>query len=45
MSEENYLYYFAYKGNGRYSDALRSLVGSNNLTNAAWTVPSLIVVG
>ena len=45
MSEDDYVYYFGYKGQGRYTDAVRSLFGSNNLVNAAWTVPSLIFVG
>ena len=45
MSPEDYVYYFGYKGNGRYSDMVRSQFGSNNLVNAAWTVPSLLFVG
>ena len=45
MSKENYVYYFGYKGSGRITDMARSLVGSNTLANAAWTVPSLLVMG
>ena len=45
MSEEDYVYYFGYKGEGRYSDLIRAQVGSNTLTNAMWTAPALIVGG
>ena len=45
MSKENHTYYFGYKGNGRITDMVRSLFGSNNIANAAWTVPSLLVLG
>jgi len=45
MSEKDYHYYFAYKGNGRGSDWFRSQMGSNNFANAVWTIPSLIFVG
>ena len=45
MEEKTYKYYFAYKGNGRYFDAIRSMFGSNTLANAAWTIPSLLFCG
>ena len=45
MTPEDYVYYFGYKRNGRYSDMVRSQFGSNNLANAVWTVPSLLLVG
>lgn len=45
MSPEDYLYYFAYRGTGRYTDMLRSFVGSNVLGNAIWTGPGLILAG
>ena len=45
MTPEDYVYYFGYKGNGRYSDMIRSQFGSNTLANAVWTVPSLFLVG
>ena len=45
MSEEDYVYYFGYKGEGRYTDLVRSNLGSNTLTNAMWTAPALIVGG
>ena len=45
MSEKDYLYYFSYKANGRYTDLIRSNFGCNNLASAIWTVPSLIFFG
>ena len=45
MSEEDYVYYFGYKGEGKYTDLLRCQFGSNTLTNAMWTAPALIVGG
>ena len=45
MDEKDYKYYFAYEGNGRTSDLIRSNFGSNNMVNAAWTIPSLIFFG
>ena len=45
INEEDYVYYFGYKGQGRLSDLARSLVGSNHAGNAVWTVPSLILGG
>ena len=44
MSEKDYVYYFGYKGNGRFSDCVRSQFGSNNMINAA-TAPFMIGVG
>ena len=45
MTKKNYEFYFAYKGNGRLVDILRSMVGSNNFNNAIWTGPALIGLG
>ena len=45
MSEEDHVYYFGYKGNGRTTDSLRSMVGSNNIMNILWTAPILIFGG
>ena len=45
MNEKDYLYYFSYKGNGRFSDLVRSNFGSDNLVNVAWTSSTLLIAG
>ena len=45
MKEKDYVFHFGYKQNGRYSEMIKSQFGSNNLINAAWTSPLLIVGG
>ena len=44
MSEKDYVYYFGYKGNGRFSDCIRSQFGCNRAANA-WTAPFMIGAG
>ena len=45
MDKEDYVYYFGYKGEGRFSDLARGMIGSNVATNALWTGPALIGLG
>ena len=45
QKEEDYLYYFAYKGEGAVNTQLRANFGSNKVGNVAWTAPSLILLG
>ena len=45
MTPEDYKFYFAYDGTGRYTDMARSMVGSNKLGNVIWTAPALILGG
>ena len=45
MKPKDYNFYFAYKGDGRFSSQFRSMFGSDNLVNVAWTAPSLILGG
>ena len=45
MSQDDYRRYFAYTGNGKTFNQVRSWFGSENIYNAAWTVPSLLFFG
>ena len=45
MNQEDYKNYFAFTGNGKYSQIMRSLIGSDKLGNVIWTAPSLILCG
>ena len=44
MPEKDYVYYFGNKGNGRYSDVIRSQFGCNNTMNS-YTAPFMIGAG
>ena len=44
IKPENYKYFFSYTGDQyRFFQPLRAMMGSNNLLNVAWSVPSLFV--
>lgn len=45
MDKENHEYYFGYNGCGKFFQPIKSMIGSNNLLNVAWTSPSLILGG
>ena len=42
MHKENFDYHFAYKGQGKFMQPLRSMMAADSLTNVGWTAPSLI---
>jgi len=44
MEDQDYEYYFGYKGNGKYFDAIRSQFGCDKIRNA-WTAPFMIGAG
>lgn len=45
MTKQAHSYFFEHKGDGRTMQPLRSMVGSNRLSNIIWTAPSLILGG
>ena len=45
MYKENFDYYFAYTGNGKFLQPLKSMMASESLNNVSWTAPSLIAGG
>ena len=45
MDKENHQYYFGYNGSGKFFQPIKSMIGSNNYVNVAWTSPSLILGG
>ena len=45
MHKENFDYHFAYTGNGKFLQPLKSMMAGKDLANVAWTSTSLIVGG
>ena len=45
MGSKDYKDMFAYSGDGRASNLARAMVGSDRLSNVAWTAPSLFLLG
>ena len=45
MHKENFDYHFAYKGQGKFLQPLKSMMAAESLNNVIWTAPSLIVGG
>ena len=43
MTKENYEYHFAYKGEGKMFNWIKSQVGCNTIDSVIWTAPSLIL--
>ena len=42
MYKENWNYYFAYTGDGKFLQPFKSMMASDSLSNVIWTAPSLI---
>ncbi len=45
MHKPNFDYHFAYTGNGKLLQPLKSMMAAESLANVAWTAPSLIAGG
>ena len=45
MHKENFDYYFAYKGDGKLTQPMKSMMAADSLSNVGWTAPSLIAGG
>ena len=45
MYKQNFDYYFAYTGNGKFLQPFKSMMASESLSNVVWTAPSLIIGG
>ena len=45
MDKQNFDYHFAYKGQGKLLQPLKSMIAAESITNVGWTAPSLILGG